>query len=133
MFSLSRLLPLQGQPIFNRIEVIGAIGIVRAAPLLGTPTVQGDIGLVAYTTESPHLSLATIARFYTVTLPTITARWPARRSIVVLDNMPSHRKRESLFRTALFAFSLSPRAILFSLQKQTGARNCDDFWTTEKS
>jgi len=96
-----RLAPLIVRPNFPRTEVIGALGVVPPAPLLGNPDVTGDVGLVCYCAESPSLKLATIIHFFTIQLPTITKRWPGARSVVVLDNMPSHRANEVAFRGAL--------------------------------
>jgi len=104
--SISSRLALPVRPSFRRAEVIGALGVVNPAPLLGDPQTIGDIGLVAYILEEPSLSAASITAFYTHTLPAITGRLPAPYSIVVLDNMGRHRGNEVAFRAALFATSL---------------------------
>ena len=81
--------------------MIGALGVVTPSPLLGKPDQTGDIGLLAYELGEPRLTTDQILHFLTVDLPNITSPFPTARSIIIMDNMPTHRANERAIRSAL--------------------------------
>jgi len=75
-----------------RTGVIGALGTVAAGPMLSGGV--GDIGLICFT-GFPGRAASTIdiVNFFENTLSPLLGPFPGPRSIVILDNAPSHRER----------------------------------------
>ena len=73
--------------------MIGALGVVTPSPLLGKPESTGDIGLLAYELGEPRLSRDQILHFLTVDLPNISSHFPGSRSVIIMDNMPTHQSK----------------------------------------
>lgn len=74
------------------VGVIGALGVVAPGPMLGGGA--GDLGLMCYTAKRGEaLSTADIVHFFERVLPQHLNAYPGPRSVVVLDNAPTHRER----------------------------------------
>lgn len=112
--------PVTAIPNFSHAEVIGALGTVTPAPLLADATRIGTIGLLSFHLVTGALTRADIANFLTVTLPTCCGPYPGPRSVMIMDNMPTHRSIQAQIQTALFV--LMPFH-LFSLTRTYILRN----------
>jgi hypothetical protein len=88
------------------VEVIGALGVLPnedVAPLLqeresgrpssGIAAREGKLGIVYALVKPDKINESDILAFFTE-LATIMSPYPGPNSVVVLDNMPSHRKNE---------------------------------------
>jgi len=63
----------------------------------------GTLGLVSYFVKEGKLILDDIMRWFEVDLAPLLGPFPGPRSVVVLDNMPQHRRMEDRFRAACAA------------------------------
>ena len=74
--------------------VIGALGVVAAAPMLDGG--QGDLGLFSFAIKNGEcLTTMDIVNYFEQTLSPLLNPFPGPRSIVVLDNAPGHRAIEN--------------------------------------
>ena len=73
-------------PSFRRFELIGALAAIGS---------DDEWGLVSFQEAAPKLTTMQIVHWLTTELPKVLTPYPGQRSIVVLDNMPSHRAHEA--------------------------------------
>ena len=70
--------------------VIGALGMVSPAPMASGEL--GDVGLIAYGIQPHNYTAEEILMWFTNTLAPLLNVYPGPRSIVLIDNMPEHRR-----------------------------------------
>lgn len=74
------------------MEVCGAIGYIPHSALPLRDGSIGDVGLFSFTMTRKKLTPHQILRWFKYDLSPLLTPFPGPRSIVVLDNMPTHRK-----------------------------------------
>jgi transposase len=86
-------------------EVVGAIGIVgpHDSRILRDGKTVGDVGLISMKLIEGNITMDEVHQWIEEDLCPLLNPFPGPRSIVVMDNMPSHRSTEERIRNALNA------------------------------